>query len=135
LRRVLAALLMLNSLALLVPTGAGQQTLTAMGAKQLEQRLQTAFAGFATKDTPGFAALVKRNRIVLFAEGFGVRDLREKARIDARTNFRLASCTKQFTAMAIMLLVHDGKLRYEETLPRFFRNFPLTESLSPCGTC
>jgi len=44
--------------------------------------------------------------------------------IDASTNFRLASCTKQFTAMAIMLLVHDGKLHYENRLTDVFPDFP-----------
>jgi CubicO group peptidase (beta-lactamase class C family) len=91
---------------------------------ELQRRLQTAFKGLATKDTPGFAALVKYNGIVLLEEGFGVRDLHGKASIDARTNFRLASCTKQFTAMAVMLLVHDRKLRYDETLTEIFPEFP-----------
>ena len=36
----------------------------------------------------------------VYRRGFGVRDLRSKAPIDAATNFRLASFTKQFTAMA-----------------------------------
>ncbi len=40
------------------------------------------------------------------------------------TNFRLASCTKQFTAMAAMLLVAGGKLRYDETLTGIFPDFP-----------
>jgi CubicO group peptidase (beta-lactamase class C family) len=53
-----------------------------------------------------------------------VRDLRSKARIDAHTDFRLASFTKQFTAMAVMLLVHDGKLRYGQTLTDIFPDFP-----------
>ncbi|HZC34831.1 MAG TPA: serine hydrolase domain-containing protein, partial [Chthoniobacterales bacterium] len=53
-----------------------------------------------------------------------VIDLRTKTKIDAQTNFRLASFTKQFTAMGIMLLVHDGKLRYEETLGEIFPDFP-----------
>jgi CubicO group peptidase (beta-lactamase class C family) len=78
----------------------------------------------ATSDSPGFAVLVKRNGRVLFERGFGVRDLRGKAKIDPRTNFRLASCTKQFTAMAVMLLVRDGKLRYDETLTQIFPEFP-----------
>jgi len=46
------------------------------------------------------------------------------AKIDAQTNFRLASCSKQFTAMSVMLLVHDGKLRYEENLTDVFPDFP-----------
>lgn len=86
--------------------------------------MQKTFAGLATDDAPGFAVLVKQNGSVLYQQGFGVRDLRDKARIDAHTNFRLASCTKQFTAMAIMLLVHDGKLRYDETLSEVFPEFP-----------
>ncbi len=45
-------------------------------------------------------------------------------KIDAHTNFRLASCTKQFTAMAVMLLVHDGKLRYQDRLTDIFPDFP-----------
>ena len=61
---------------------------------------------------------------MLFKRGYGVRDLRTLAPIDAGTGFRLASCTKQFTAMAIMLLVHDGRLRYDDRLTRFFPDFP-----------
>lgn len=64
------------------------------------------------------------NGRTLFEKGYGVRDLRTHAKIDAHTNFRLASFTKQFTAMAVMLLVHDGKLRYEQTLTDIFPDFP-----------
>src|SRR5439155_11723367 len=61
---------------------------------------------------------------IVFERGYGVTDLRSLRRIDARTNFRLASDTKQFTAMAIMLLVHDGKLKYDEPLTDIFPDFP-----------
>src|ERR1700704_913586 len=37
----------------------------------------------------------------------------------------LASVSKQFTAMAVMLLVHDGKLRYDERLTDIFPDFPV----------
>jgi len=36
----------------------------------------------------------------------------------------LASCTKQFTAMAVMLLVHDRKLGYDQRLTEVFSDFP-----------
>ncbi len=68
--------------------------------------------------------LVQKDGRVIFRSGYGVRDLRALTRIDADTNFRLASFTKQFTAMAIMLLVHDGKLRYDEKLTEVFPDFP-----------
>jgi CubicO group peptidase (beta-lactamase class C family) len=73
---------------------------------------------------PGLAAMVSRNGRISFAKGYGLRELRTGAKIDLDTNFRLASFTKQFTAMGIMLLVHDGKLHYESRLTEIFPEFP-----------
>src|SRR5215470_19130732 len=90
----------------------------------LGKQLDTVFSGLATADSPGFALLVKKDNRVVFEKGYGVRDLRTKTAIDTRTNFRLASFSKQFTAMAIMLLVREGKLRYDQTLAEVFPEFP-----------
>jgi CubicO group peptidase (beta-lactamase class C family) len=73
---------------------------------------------------PGLAVLVRQEGKTVFERGYGVRDLRSRARIDPATGFRLASMTKQLTAMAVMLLVHDGKLRYEDALTDVFPAFP-----------
>lgn len=86
--------------------------------------LDAIFAPLADAKSPGLAVVVRRNGRTLFERGYGVRDLRTGARIDARTNFRLASFTKQFTASAIMLLVRDGKLRYDQRLTEIFPDFP-----------
>jgi CubicO group peptidase (beta-lactamase class C family) len=84
-----------------------------------------AIAGKAVQPgDPGMAVLVKENERILFEKGFGVLRVGERARITPETNFRLASVTKQFTAMAIMLLVRDGKLRYDATLSELFPDFP-----------
>jgi CubicO group peptidase (beta-lactamase class C family) len=125
LRQVLGALLLLSYFLPAASGVAGQQpTMPPARVEELRKRLQLSFAGVAAEDSPGFAVLVKQEGQALFEEGFGVRDLRGKRKIDAHTNFRLASCTKQFTAMAIMLLVHGGKLRYDETLMEVFPEFP-----------
>ena len=89
-----------------------------------ERKIDAIFSGVASPDAPGLAVLVRKNGQTVFERGYGVRDLRSNAKIDAHTNFRLASFTKQFTAMAIMLLVHDGKLRYDESLAEIFPDFP-----------
>ena len=65
-----------------------------------------------------------RNGKPVFRHGYGVTDLRALHPIDAQTNFRLASFTKQFTAACIMLLVHDGKLHYDDRLTDIFPEFP-----------
>lgn len=83
-----------------------------------------ASAGLKSSAIPGAAIMVLRRDQILFEHGYGVTDLNTLHNIDAHTNFRLASVTKQFTAMAIMLLVHDGKLRYDEGLTDIFPDFP-----------
>jgi CubicO group peptidase (beta-lactamase class C family) len=109
-------------LALIAPSYSRAQAQSAEAST--EKRIDTIFSGVTSPDTPGLAVLVRQNGKTLFERGYGVRDLRSKSTIDAHTNFRLASFTKQFTAMAIMLLVHDGKLRYDETLTEIFPDFP-----------
>jgi len=79
---------------------------------------------FVGINDPGCAVLVVKDGQPVFRKGYGVSDLRTLLRIGPATNFRLASLTKQFTAMAIMLLVHDGKLRYEDRLTDVFSDFP-----------
>ncbi len=88
------------------------------------QNIDAIFAPLVTSNSPGVAVLVVKDGRKLFERGYGLRDLHSAAKIDSRTNFRLASCTKQFTAMAIMLLVHDGKLRYEQKLTDSLSRFP-----------
>jgi CubicO group peptidase (beta-lactamase class C family) len=73
---------------------------------------------------PGLAVLVRLNGRTMFKRGYGRRDLRSGALINAHSNFRLASCTKQFTALAVMLLVQDGKLRLDDRLTDMFPEFP-----------
>jgi CubicO group peptidase (beta-lactamase class C family) len=89
-----------------------------------EKQVDAIFSAVTQEDAPGLAVLVQKNGRILFRKGYGVRDLRTNTKIDPSTNFRLASFTKQFTAMAIMLLVHDKKLRYDETLVEIFPDFP-----------
>jgi len=101
--------------------------LTAFGwhlaQSSASSQIDAIFANIDTK-SPGAAVLVVQDGHPVVEQGYGVTDLRTFHKIDAHTNFRLASVTKQFTAMAIMLLVHDGKLRYQEKLTEVFPEFP-----------
>jgi len=87
-------------------------------------QIDSIFARLAGGKSPGVAVLVRKDGRTIVQRGYGVRDLRTFAPIDVRTDFRLASFTKQFTAMAAMLLVHDGKLRYDDRLTQIFPDFP-----------
>ena len=82
------------------------------------------FSAVRANNAPGAAVMVIREGRIAFQRSYGVTDLRTLHPIDAQTNFRLASVSKQFTAMSIMLLVHDGKLHYDDRLPDVLPGFP-----------
>jgi CubicO group peptidase (beta-lactamase class C family) len=93
-------------------------------AQVSDSQIDVLFTKFANPHEPGCAVLVIKDGKPVFRKGYGVTDLRSLQAIGPDTNFRLASLTKQFTATAIMLLAHDGKLRYEEHLSDVFPDFP-----------
>jgi CubicO group peptidase (beta-lactamase class C family) len=103
----------------ILPLAAGQSP-----DSPLLSRIDAVFSAQVQPGEPGVAALVQKDGKVFFAKGYGVRQLNAADKIDPQTNFRLASVTKQFTAMAIMLLVHDGKLHYDQHLTDIFPEFP-----------
>ncbi|HZQ23377.1 MAG TPA: serine hydrolase domain-containing protein [Terriglobales bacterium] len=88
------------------------------------KQIDAVFAGLQSDRAPGAAVLVIHDGKVVFERGYGITDLRTLHKIDEHTNFRLASLTKQFTAIALMLLVNDSKVRYEEKLTDIFPDFP-----------
>jgi CubicO group peptidase (beta-lactamase class C family) len=73
---------------------------------------------------PGAGILVLQDGRVAYLGARGVADMQAMRPIDGRTAFRLASVTKQFTAMAVMMLVRDGKLSYQDSLTGIFPDFP-----------
>jgi len=94
------------------------------GADQRAKQVDTLLKGLVAEREPGAAVLVAKDGRAVYNSSRGVADLQAMRPIDFRTNFRLASVTKQFTAAAIMLLVRDGKLRYEDRLTDLFPDFP-----------
>jgi CubicO group peptidase (beta-lactamase class C family) len=82
------------------------------------------FAEFDGPDVPGACALVARNGEVVLSKSCGLANLELKTPCASRTNFRLASLSKQFTAMCIMMLAERGKLKFDQRLPDFFDGFP-----------
>jgi CubicO group peptidase (beta-lactamase class C family) len=100
-------------------------SLTGFASPQVSSsRIESIFSALKSSNDPGAGVLVVRDGKTVFSRSYGVTDLRTKHPIDAHTNFRLASFTKQFTAACIMLLVHDGKLHYDDRLTDIFPEFP-----------
>jgi CubicO group peptidase (beta-lactamase class C family) len=80
-------------------------------------------AQWSQGNTPGAALIVIRDGRVLHEKSYGLANLTTKERINSKTVFDIASVSKQFTAMAAMILVERGKLNYSDTLSKFFPEF------------
>ena len=68
---------------------------------------------------PGCAVALVHDGAVAFGRGYGLADIETKRLITADTAFNIASMTKQFTGMAVALLMADGKLSEEDDVRRF----------------
>lgn len=74
---------------------------------------------------PGVAiAIVKDDRIV-FAKGYGVRELGKPSPVDERTLFAIGSSSKAFTAASIAMLVDEGKLKWDDPATKYLPAFQL----------
>ena len=72
---------------------------------------------------PGIAVAVIKNGKVLYKKGFGLRDTKTKESIETDTNFRLASVSKQFVALAVALLEEKNLVSREDNLKKYFPEF------------
>ncbi len=61
---------------------------------------------------------------IIYKNCLGYANFETRDRLNDSTVFELASCTKQFTAMAIMILAEQGKLKYSDTLQKFIPDLP-----------
>jgi CubicO group peptidase (beta-lactamase class C family) len=75
-------------------------------------------------DAPGGAVIVIQDGKVVAKTAVGLANREDKTPNTPATNFRLASVTKQFTAMAILMLIEEGKLSYATKLGDLFPDFP-----------
>jgi CubicO group peptidase (beta-lactamase class C family) len=86
--------------------------------------VDTLFREYDRQDAPGACVMVIKEGEVVYKKAYGMANLEEKTAATTRTNYRLASVTKQFTAMAIMMLAERKKLSYDSVLTDFFTDFP-----------
>lgn len=75
-------------------------------------------------NVPGASVMVIQDGRVLYKAAFGLANLEKGIPSAIHTNYRLASVTKQFTAMAIMLLAEQQQISYDDRLLEFFPTFP-----------
>ncbi|MCP4246424.1 MAG: beta-lactamase family protein [bacterium] len=89
-----------------------------------EAEVDGLFQEFNRPDVPGAGIAVIRDGEVVLQKSYGLAHLGKKTRADEHTNYRLASVSKQFTAMAVLILRERGQLSFDDPLTKFFPDFP-----------
>lgn len=83
---------------------------------QFENKVATAMAEMRI---PGISISIVKDDRVIYARGFGARNLKDNLPATPDTLYGIGSCTKSFTALAIMQLVEQGKLDVQDTVRKY----------------
>src|ERR1700761_6420123 len=70
------------------------------------------------------SVLIADKGIPVYEKNFGFADLKTNAPINSNTLFLLASVSKQFTAMSIVMLKQQGKLGYDDPVAKYLPALP-----------
>lgn len=96
-----------------------------IGARDVRAlRADSVFRRFDRSDAPGCALGVYQNGQVLYARGYGMASLEHGIALTPRSVLDVGSISKQFTAMAMLLLARDGKLSLDDPIRKLFPEMP-----------
>jgi CubicO group peptidase (beta-lactamase class C family) len=74
--------------------------------------------------SPGAAIIAVRDGKVIYRKAIGMADLELDVPLSPDSVFRLGSVTKQFTAVAILMLAEEGKLSLSDPITKFLPDYP-----------
>jgi CubicO group peptidase (beta-lactamase class C family) len=76
-------------------------------------------------EVPGLAVAIVKDNKIIFAEGFGEREINSGQFVNSKTMFPIASNTKGFTSAALAILVDEGKISWDDKVTDYLPWFKL----------
>ena len=73
--------------------------------------------------------LIAKGDEILLAKGYGLANREHRIPNTPETKFRLGSMTKQFTAMGILVLANQGRLKLDDPLSKYLPDFPNADKI------
>lgn len=121
-----AAVLLFVSVPMLQAQAQAAAGVAAAPAAQqdLTQRIDAIAAPYIKADGPGLTLIVTKDGKTLYRKAYGMADVAAKTPMQADMALRLGSITKQFTAVAVMLLADEGKLAVGDPITKYLPDFP-----------
>ncbi|MFN8346019.1 MAG: serine hydrolase [Spirosomataceae bacterium] len=74
---------------------------------------------------PGASVAIVKDGKLLYAKGYGLKDVKNNLPVTERTLFPIASCTKSFTAATLAILADEGKLDWNKPVKDYLPDFQL----------
>jgi CubicO group peptidase (beta-lactamase class C family) len=96
-------------------------------APSTDPRVDPLFATWNRSDSPGCGVGVSRNGAVIFEGGYGAASLERRVPITSSTVFHLASITKAFTAMSVLLAAERGVLSLDDDVSKYLPDWSARE--------
>ena len=90
----------------------------------LSRWVDSIFAPFNRPGAPGCAVGVVQKGVLTVGRGYGSADLYRRVPNSTSSAFYLASLSKQFTAMSVVLLAQDGKLKLDDDVRKWVPEVP-----------
>ncbi|MEN6619841.1 MAG: serine hydrolase domain-containing protein [Rikenellaceae bacterium] len=87
------------------------------------EQVDSLFKSLYPENEPGAEVLILKGDSVIFEKGYGLADMDSLTPIDENTFFNIASVSKQFSGVAVMMLAEEGKLSLDDSVKKWFPNF------------
>jgi len=99
-------------------------SIAAINAQSLETTVDQLLSKKYAAGNPGAAALIARDGKVIYRKAFGAANLELDIPMKPEHVFELGSITKQFTSVAILMLMEQGKLDLQDDITKFIPDYP-----------
>ncbi|MEP1384720.1 MAG: serine hydrolase domain-containing protein [Paraglaciecola sp.] len=91
-------------------------------AADLDVAIENVFASRVSETTPGCNLGVIKNKQLVHKAGYGLANLEMNVPLDGSQVHRMASVSKQFTAMAVLLLAEEGKIDLDTDIHTYLKD-------------
>ncbi len=93
-------------------------------AQNLETEIDALLSENYSGDNPGSTALVYKNGKVIYRKAFGMANMELQIKMKPENVIEIGSITKQFTAVAILMLAEQNKLSVDDEITKFLTDYP-----------
>jgi len=111
---------------ILLPCMLGAQTTSNVDQDRILQNVET-YTRQVIKEwqIPGMALSIVKDNQVIYAKGFGEKELNKGVQVNEHTAFQIGSVSKSFTAILMAMLIDEGKVQWDDPVKKHLPDFEM----------